>query len=478
MEEEVREQARPMNWAFPLLLFLYSFFLFFNGFTANDLWSAHEARAAQNAQRMIDDRCWLSPRLYDGQVELQKPPAFYWLVAAIAELRGGIVDRWAVRLPSALAALALVFMVWGWLRARGRPLAGAIAGVALASSLHFCALARTGRIDMVLAAVTTAIVMLAPTRGWLLAVPLAGFALLLKGPIGIVLPLALLDRRGLGRAIGRVIAIALGGVAVAWPWFAWMEQATNGEFSRVFFWRHNVDRALGDSADLATHPWWYYLPRFLIDFLPATPLLITGIWWSWQHDERDPEARFGLLWMTTIVGLLSLAQFKRSDYLLPAYPGAAILVGCVAERWFNSRSPRPRRWSKIAFGVSLAVTVAGWEYFHRVIEPRQQAVREQEAFARFTRTRAPAPAEILLVRVESHLLAYHLGRPLRTLVAWEEINERLAEPGEHYFITRVEYLAELRQEIRTRRFEVVAFSDQFAPARPLRPLVLSRTIDE
>ena len=34
--------------------------------------------------------------------------------------------------------------------------------------------------------------------------------------------------------------------------------------------------------------------------------------------------------MATIIGLLSLAQFKRADYLLPAYPGAALLLASPA----------------------------------------------------------------------------------------------------------------------------------------------------
>jgi hypothetical protein len=40
------------------------------------LWGSHEARAAQNAQRMLDDRSFGLPRLFDDHYDLQKPPLY------------------------------------------------------------------------------------------------------------------------------------------------------------------------------------------------------------------------------------------------------------------------------------------------------------------------------------------------------------------------------------------------------------------
>src|SRR5262245_60995661 len=82
--------------------------LFFYRLADRDLWSSHEARAGMDAQVLLDDGAWGLPHLFDGRPEMQKPPLYYWLVAALAWLRGGRVDAWAVRLPSALAALGCV----------------------------------------------------------------------------------------------------------------------------------------------------------------------------------------------------------------------------------------------------------------------------------------------------------------------------------------------------------------------------------
>src|ERR1043166_9387378 len=115
-----------------ILLVAFCGLLYFPGLGDRDLTSSHEARAAQNAQMILDEGHWLGPRLFDRHLELQKPPLYYWLVAAVGWLRGGQVDATAVRLPSALAALASVLFLYFVSLRSNRPLAGFLAGVVLA----------------------------------------------------------------------------------------------------------------------------------------------------------------------------------------------------------------------------------------------------------------------------------------------------------------------------------------------------------
>jgi 4-amino-4-deoxy-L-arabinose transferase-like glycosyltransferase len=477
------------------LLTLFCGALFFAGLSDTDLWSAHEARAAQNAQRMRDDHSWGLPRLYDGQLDLQKPPAFYWLVAGTASLNDGEVNRWAVRLPAACAGLLTVLLVYGRLASRGRPVAALLAGVVLAGAIHFTSSARTGRIDLPLTCAVTAAIFALDARGRpVLNAILAGLALagaaLLKGPVGIALPVSattavLCARRLTGTPAERgtflrLTGATLLGVGIAAPWFVWANHATGGEFFRVFFWHHNVERALGDSPTLAVHPWWFYLPRFALDFLPWTPLLLAcAVCFVRRRAWRtDDVALTGAAWFAAVAVVLSFSRFKRADYLLPAFPGAAIFLGCVAEAWFLRLGSRGRKLSAGGLLLTMLGTLAGWAWFHRTVEPQQEAVREQRAFAAHVRELAPPPQTVLLFRVESHLLAFHLRRPVHTLVEWGELNERLAGPGGHYFVTRAEFVPECLRNVTTRRLEVVARSADFARAAPLRPLVLLRTADE
>src|SRR3954447_25320712 len=89
-------------------LTLFAGWLFFDRLGDRDLWSSHEARAAQDAARFLADGNWGLLVLFDGQPEYQKPPLYYLVVAAASWCRGGTVDAWAVRLPAAAAGLLTV----------------------------------------------------------------------------------------------------------------------------------------------------------------------------------------------------------------------------------------------------------------------------------------------------------------------------------------------------------------------------------
>lgn len=500
----------------PLLLI----FLFFFQLGTRDLVSSHEARAAQNAQRMLDTGEWGLPTLFDGQRDLQKPPAFYWLVALTGALTGGHVGPWAARLPAALAAVGCVALVYWFLRREGYRAGAVVAAVTLATANHFIAIGRTARIDVPLTC-AVAVSLLAFYRGtgarasgplsdrsgrtptgagartsearapvwFLLSALAAGFAVLLKGPVGLALigttAVAFLvverfasvpderPRLPLRFAVLGVLVV----VAVAAPWFVWAERATGGEFVRVFFWYHNVARFTGEADALASHPWWYYGPRFALAFAPGTLLLPVGVWGVRSGAWGESRAlRFGAVWLVVMVAVLSAARFKRADYLLPVFPGAALVVGCAAERWLAARtSPRSSRLAKAGFVLLTAGAVAVWPVMWFVVEPAEAARQEKRPFAAAVRAAAPQPEPVLLFRTESHLLAFHLGAPLHTLVEWGELKEALAT-GPRVVVMPPEYVPDA-QRITGRRLVPVAALADFTSARPPRPLVCLRAAE-
>ncbi|MBN8871407.1 MAG: hypothetical protein J0H67_01095, partial [Rhodospirillales bacterium] len=251
-----------------------------------------------------------------------------------------------------------------------------------------------------------------------------------------------------------------------------------GEFVRVCFWHHNVSRFTGDSESLASHPWWYYGPRFAMAFLPWTLLAPLAVWafrsGTWKHDRLF---RFGMVWLVVMVGVLSASQFKRADYLLPAFPGAAIALGCSAERWLASRErPRSVKRARWTFGALVAGGLVVWPVMWFAIEPAEAARQEKRPFAAAIRTHAPAPQTILLFRTESHLLAYHLGTPLHTLVEWGELKDALSAGGPHTVVMPPEFVGDA-ERITGRRLVPVASLKDFTTVDPHRPLVCLRTAD-
>jgi len=440
--------------------------------------------------------------LYDGRLELQKPPLYYWLVAAIAHLRGGTVDAWAVRLPAAGAASFCVLAVLlGLGRGQRRTLAGLLAAAMLATAVHFTWLARIGRIDMPLTlSVTLALGGFYLARGrdrWsrLSLLSLAYLAIaagvLLKGPIGLVLPaLVMIAHIALERGLPspkrwRDWMNSLGELGVWWgiplvvvltlPWFLWVNLHTHGEFFHVFLWHHNIERGLGGSR-LRANPWWFYLPQFVGDFLPWSLLLPPAVWWVHRRGywHGDAEARFGFTWFISVLLVLSCARFKRADYLLPAYPGAALFLGCIGERWLQGLASKPRRVALRCAATLTGVMALLWVVRVEWQLPANEPYRDYQAFAAQVRNLAPCPEEIIFFRTEAHPLAFHLGRPLAIVVQWGELNARLLQPGTHYIVTPPQYAKECAQYLQNVRLENVVRNTDLANGEHEHPLVLLR----
>jgi 4-amino-4-deoxy-L-arabinose transferase-like glycosyltransferase len=466
-----------------LILVALGALLFCWGLGDRDLASSHEARAAQNAQMVLSEGHWLLPRLFDGHLELQKPPLYYWLVALLGWAGGGAVGPWAVRLPAALSALGCVLFVHLVGCRRGRPIAGFLAALALATCLHFTWLARVGRIDMPLTfAITVALGSFHlgmadaanPRRRWfLLGYTALGLGVLLKGPIALVLPGIIWALQG-----WRSATLAWGLpwiVLIAAPWFVWANVETDGQLAQVFFWYHNVERGLGGSETLKANPWWFYGPCCLLDLFPWS-LAMPLIGWDWlrNRDARsDPEARLGLRWFAAVLVFLSCMSFKRADYLLPAYPGFALLLGCTAERfWFAH--VKSQRMLFTAIGVAVVAMCLGWGWYNTWVVPRQEDGWPYERIAR--QIRADTDRPVIFFRAESHVLAFHLGQPLDTILEWENLQWWAAREFPVYIVMPEDAAREWPEYLGRGQLEEVLRTRDLVGDRRDHALVVLRTL--
>lgn len=470
--------------------------LFLTGLGDRDLTSSHEARAAQNARTILDEGHWLVPRLFDRHLELQKPPMYYWLAACLGWMLGG-VDVWAVRLPAALAAIASVlFLFYAGVRS-GRATAGFLAAAILATFVHFTWLARVGRIDMPLASSVT-IALTAFHLGNLadnsrhgrwawhgFGYGMLAIGVLLKGPIALVLPgmiagtcwllqaglrlrdhLALLRSTTLGWGIPLVLAIAS-------PWFVWANHRTNNQLWEVFFWYHNVERGLGGAEALASHPWWFYGPRAVVDLLPWSLIAPWAIYVFFRNGaiRNDPLARGGLVWFSTIALFLSLMHFKRADYLLPAYPGLAIFLGVCLEHWRHENETKRLRMT-LSFGTIVCGCVAGWLVYLAWFVPAEERAWPYRTIAREIRERTDGP--VIFFRAESHLLTYHVGKPVDTILEWENLAIWAERSYPVYIVMPEACIHQMRDHLPANALEPLLVTKDFATGKRDRPLVVMR----
>ena len=352
------------------VLILTSAVLFFYRTGDRGLWSSHEGRAAQTAQNMLWSGSWGMPRLYPDTTDYQKPPMYYWMVAAIGWVGGGTVDAWVTRVPAAVTATLCVLVVFAMAAEMWNLRTGLLAGVILATSMRFWWLARVARIDMPLALLVTVSLWLfwlgyrrmrglpphwKPRRAWRYFGPAyacLGVSTLLKGPISLALvmwvvfwvlvaerePVWPWKPRALGRLLHQLgawwgVPLAL---AVAAPWFVWAHLSTDGAFTREFFLYHNWQRATGSGSGFAFsgNPVWSYLPNLLTSFLPWIIFLPAGVVYAIRRRGSgvDRGARFALVWFLAMLVLLSAAKFKRADYLLPLMPALAMMVAAFWDR--------------------------------------------------------------------------------------------------------------------------------------------------
>jgi 4-amino-4-deoxy-L-arabinose transferase-like glycosyltransferase len=444
--------------------------LFFVGLGDRELYSSHEARAAMNAVSLL--RGAAIPHLYDDTADLQKPPTYYALVAVIGAMRGE-VDGWAVRLPAALAGWGILALLLGFGWYIRRPHVGLFAALCLLVGVHFPWLARIGRIDMPLAFCVTLSALsfwlaLRGERGWLWSA-YGGMALgfLLKGPIGLALPMVILlawlaiERRwptGLALLPGM-----LGVAAVTLPLYLWMQYASDGRFFHEFFWLHNVQRGLGGSR-LRSHPWWLYGPYLLLYLLPVSPLLLVG---CFLPARRDAVGRAGLAWLGATVLLLSLARFKRADYLLPVYPGAALFLGVVLEHAWR-RAPR---WVMAATLAVFGCAMLGWFVYLGVHLPAEAPYRDYRPLAARIRAESDGTA-VVYFQAETHALMFRVGQPAQVLLDWPELREAVRRP--RLVVVQAKMLDQVRQALHDAQIDCLTSTEELAGGRHERPLVLLR----
>lgn len=318
-----------------------------------------EPREANAARAMTAGRGLIVPER-DGDGSSKKPPLYHWLAAAA--LRAGVrPPELAVRLPSVMLGAAVVGTTAGIAATLHGPAAGVLGALALATSFEWFRAATQARVDMTLTAflaLATLALWLGVTRDdarWLRAGALAAAAATLaKGPIGIVLPLAVVvvdalwdgDRARLRRlrdplALACLLLPSLG-------WYALAAQQTGSAVVRTQLLGENVQRFLGIGDVPHRHGPFYYPPLLAGGLLPWTPVVVVGVWRAWRR--RTAVDRLCLAWAGVVVGFFSLAAGKRSVYLLPAYPPLALLAAPVLAAWCTR--PATARMRRVAAALA------------------------------------------------------------------------------------------------------------------------------
>jgi len=329
-----------------------------------------ESAYAESVREMARHHDWLVPQLY-GQPILHKPILIYWVLGASFRLLGQ--SELAARLPSVLAALALLLVVWRLGRLVHRNDDAALVGsLVLACSLEFVLMGRAAVTDMILTLWCTLAVLcyLEASRGARSRLlPLAGavalgLAVLTKAPVGLLVPALALGSYLLAsrewksvlawRPFSSVAMVA----AVSLPWYG-IIALKRPDLLKGFVLGGNLGRFL--RPEHRSEPALYYLVVLLIGFLPWSAFLPGAMgraFLSWMRKEQHAVPRmFPALWLVALTVFFTLAASKLPSYILPAFPAAALLAADPLAAWLAP--PAPAKRLPGSGGVLLLVILAG-----------------------------------------------------------------------------------------------------------------------
>ncbi|HZT37120.1 MAG TPA: glycosyltransferase family 39 protein [Bryobacteraceae bacterium] len=348
-----------------------------------------DAVQAQIARNMLHSGDWVTARL-DGIKYLEKSPLKYWMIAICFKLFG--VHDWVARIPVALSAILLCWLVARMARWAFSDRAGLYAGLALATCVGLFLFTRILIPDVVLTlTITLAMWAFLRTLDDQEARPAVwsaifgasvGTGLLLKGLIAAVFPLAAaglyltftsqLANRNVWRRLRlfRSAAIALI-IAAPWhilatirnpPYFYWSMRSGPGQY-HGFFWFYFINEHvlrflnLRFPRDYNTVPrayFWLFHLLWLFPwsvFLPAAFRSLRGL------SIRDRAGRMRLLALCWAGFILAFFTFSSTQeyYSMPAYPALALLIGAALDsedRWIAYGR---RALTVIAAAAALAV---------------------------------------------------------------------------------------------------------------------------
>jgi 4-amino-4-deoxy-L-arabinose transferase-like glycosyltransferase len=352
------------------------------------LW-ASEFRWAEIAREMLLTHDYFWPTI-NGHVYFDKPLGSYWLVIAATWLTGGMNEA-AARLPSAGAGLLAV----GLLILLGRRLydlrTAILAGFILATSFSFVFWSRHADADIETVAGELAALLLFwrnrewPSGWWIVGLwVLMAITSLTKGLLGFVLPVLVIAvyssiadgcsalgndllHGSLAQRLNRLIErnrwffnwstpLAIGCAAAIYYWpFAISHLRTGSTKGLAMVYRENVERYFEPFDHVGPiylyvyvifgllAPWSVFLPAALVHaHAPSPP--------REAHSDRFVLTFF---WATFI--FFTLSGSRRSYYLLPILPAAALMMA----RMFTAPGPSLNRLTRVLLKSGFVVLVAG-----------------------------------------------------------------------------------------------------------------------
>ena len=358
-----------------------------------------EGYYAQAAKHMVEHGDWVTPYA-NGVRFLEKPPLLYWVTAASFSVFG--INEFALRLPTALAVIALVWIVMLTARRAFNERAALIAGLCAAFSVGIYLFTRETLHDIWLVLFITlamhaffkwysnprhplgpALVFFAAMAGAMMCKSLVGVAF----PLGIVALFYLLAREWPKWRQMHLFPGSLLFLLLTAPWH-WLAEIRNPGFLNFFFVGEQFLRFFSkrDPPILWSVPLLTFWALVLVWFFPWTAFLPAAYIENRKSGEKMQAAlvKLAIAWIAVIMGFFSVTD-RLEHYALPVLPALALLVALALAGTGESKSIRWAFYGLailgvliFAAGISAILWVATGPGFQHAVEGPSNRLAEAD----------------------------------------------------------------------------------------------------
>jgi 4-amino-4-deoxy-L-arabinose transferase-like glycosyltransferase len=346
----------------PLAIAAVAALIVFGGAGGGHLANYDDCYYAEKAREMLRSGDWVTPH-FAGQVRLDNPPLFLWIIAACFRVMGQ--SDWAAIFGSALSGLLCVVLLHRLARRLGGDTFQAFgASVVLLTTGYFIKYSGHAMVDVFLTLLFV-LAMLAYRRAWDGSLKawaalgaLAGLGVLTKSVLGLF-PLLVVGahlvwsgraRTAFAGAMWLSLAVTLLVIA---PWYGAQlhlrAQAFLHEHVSWLLWERGFVLGRGQQT-LASRVayvteiaglYWPWLPFAGVGLVTALRRAFAPAPAGPAWDERA-TSRLLVLWPVIVIGVMSLGNEKKLWYVMSVFPALALLSARAAGAWVRSAAARRR----------------------------------------------------------------------------------------------------------------------------------------
>ncbi len=361
---ELHDQAskRLTHPAWLVSLFLLSAVLRISA--PNDLFEGDQNKQVGYIMDVLRHGHWSTQFEVNGYIAT-KPPLYNWIAAGFCRLAGS-TDPWVLKLPSILAAAALLVCLYRLTQHFLGQTAAFFAALTFIACHHFSKLMWFARTDMLMTATLYAaiLVFVAVKQSWwkstLVGLILAASALT-KGPVGPCLFGVFLlmwcwtegirpQRKTLMQALPGLLVFTV----IVSTWLIAVSRIPDFHESVI---QNELSRRLPGST-VKTKPFYYYVSHLLTRVAPWSAVGLLGAILAFRHRQQWKRVRLLVCWAAAYFLFFSAIPSKRHDLLLPVYPVVFMLAGYALEHSVRLFGRKDVRTSFTAAGALLILAGA------------------------------------------------------------------------------------------------------------------------